>query len=178
MCTQNCVNLLVLKCVHGKYVPSKYPCLHSCHLVYAENLPLPGPSRGTKESESPPSGDLKMGALCAPRAPSLISIGIWTGSFFVVGGCPEYCRMFNSIPGFYLLDARTTLLPELRQPKTSPYMAKCPLEAKITREIQCNMLFLPLLDPNQKHQKSQNYMMFTVCQFITYRVTHFTPHKS
>ena len=40
----------------------------------------------------------------------------WPGSFFVVGGCPVYCRMFSSIPDLNPLDASYPSLL-LRQPK-------------------------------------------------------------
>lgn len=32
----------------------------------------------------------------------------WDGSFYVMGGCPVYCRMFSSIFGLYLLNANST----------------------------------------------------------------------
>lgn len=46
-----------------------------------------------------------------------------------VGNCPMHCRMFNSISGFYPLDASST--PSSHD-KMSPDIAKCPLEGKIS----------------------------------------------
>ena len=46
----------------------------------------------------------------------LLAFGVlcWGGG----RGCLVYCRMFNSIPGFYLLEARSTP-PAVWQPKMS-----------------------------------------------------------
>lgn len=43
---------------------------------------------------------------------------------------PMHCRMFNNIPGLFLLDASSNSLFQLLQTKMSPYVVKCPLGAK------------------------------------------------
>lgn len=48
------------------------------------------------------------------------------------GSCPGHCRMFNSNPGLYPLDASSIPSPQWRQSKTSPDIAKYSLEDKIT----------------------------------------------
>ena len=57
---------------------------------------------------------------------SLALLPFWIESFFVLWSCPGHCRMLNSIPGLYPLDA-----PKFQQPEMSPDIAMCPLgEAK------------------------------------------------
>lgn len=49
-----------------------------------------------------------------------------------VGGCAVHGGTFSGVPGLYLLDTRSSILPTLstlRQPKMSPDAAQCPQRA-------------------------------------------------
>lgn len=65
--------------------------------------------------------------------------------FFVLGGCAEYDRMFNSIPGLLVYPLDVYILSQMWQPKISPEIAKCPLESKITLSWE------PLMKSLQKY---------------------------
>ena len=65
---------------------------------------------------------------------SLGTVDIWSWMMLWFGSdkgyCPMHCRVFNSIPNLYLLDARNTPSSQLWQPKMSQSVAKRPLEIK------------------------------------------------
>lgn len=66
---------------------------------------------------------------------------LWAAYFFVVGGCPLYCRMFSSILFLYPLDiGNIPFSYQLWQPKSSADLAKCSLAGKITPGLEATAI--------------------------------------
>ena len=67
--------------------------------------------------------------LSKPSFLNLGTLGIWVQIILGEAGgcCPTHCKLFNSIPGLYSLDASSKYPPQqLAQPKMSPDTAEGP----------------------------------------------------
>lgn len=81
-------------------------------------------------------------------------------------GCPMHCRIFSSNPGLYLLDASSTPLFQLWQPKMSLDVVACPLGAtSLLVENQMGVVG-SLYQPLKRSIRSKHLFCFCALQTL------------